>query len=203
MRDERFESIPYALSSNQMNIWNAEKAFSGTSINAICATIRVLGTVDIPALQRVLDAVVGTEDQLRARITLEDGTPKQYVAPYEHRLFPVFDFTKTDSTGLSHWEDTIAREPMKLIDAPLYDFRIFKQSESAGGILVKLHHIISDGWSQMLLSNRIAETYLALLCGREATLVPGPSYELHVEKEKAYLASRARGKDEEIGRAHV
>lgn len=186
-----------------MNIWNAEKAFSGTSINAICATIRVLGTVDIPALQRVLDAVVGTEDQLRARITLEDGTPKQYVAPYEHRLFPVFDFTKTDSTGLSHWEDTIAREPMKLIDAPLYDFRIFKQSESAGGILVKLHHIISDGWSQMLLSNRIAETYLALLCGREATLVPGPSYELHVEKEKAYLASRARGKDEDFWRERL
>jgi len=186
-----------------MNIWNAEKAFSGTSINAVCATIRVLGAVDIPALQKALDAVVSSEAQLRARIALEDGAPKQYVSPYEHRLFPVFDFTKTDSTGLSHWEDTVAREPMKLIDAPLYDFRIFRQSESEGGILVKLHHIISDGWSQMLLSNRIAETYLALLSGREAKLVPGPSYELHVEKENAYLGSPARGKDEAFWRERL
>ena len=203
MRDNRPESAPYALSSNQMNIWNAEKAFSGTSINAVCATIRVLGAVDIPALQKALDAVVSSEAQLRARIALEDGAPKQYVSPYEHRLFPVFDFTKTDSTGLSHWEDTVAREPMKLIDAPLYDFRIFRQSESEGGILVKLHHIISDGWSQMLLSNRIAETYLALLSGREAKLVPGPSYELHVEKENVYLGSPARGKDEAFWRERL
>lgn len=178
-----------------MNIWNAEKAFSGTSINTICATIRIMGAIDIAALQKSLDAVVKSDEQLRARITVVNGKPCQYIAPYEHSLFPVFDFTKTDSMGLSHWEDTVAREAMRLIDAPLYDFRIFRQNESEGGIVVKTHHIISDGWSQMLASNRIAETYLALISGREAQVEVGPSYRLHVEKEEKYLSSNAHEKD--------
>ena len=31
---------------------------------------------------------------------------------------------------------------------------------------MKTHHIITDGWSQALLGNRISETYLTLLQGR-------------------------------------
>lgn len=178
-----------------MNIWNAERAFSGTSINTICATIRIIGALDVAALQKSLDLVVRNDEQIRARITVVNGKPCQYIAPYEPALFPVFDFTKTDSTGLLHWEDTIAREAISLIDAPLYDFRIFKQNESEGGIIVKTHHIISDGWSQVLLSNRIAETYLALISGREAKVEVGPSYGLHVEKEEKYLSSAAHEKD--------
>lgn len=201
--DIHLNSTPYALSSSQMNIWNAEKAFSGTSINTICATIRIMGVIDIGALQKSLDAVVKGDEQLRARITLAGGGPCQYIAPYEHSLFPVFDFTKTDSNGLSHWEDTVAREPMTLVDSPLYDFRIFRQNESEGGIVVKTHHIISDGWSQVLLSNRIAETYLALISGREAQVEIGPSYRLHVEKERNYLSSKAFEKDTAFWRGRL
>ena len=178
-----------------MNIWNAERAFSGTSINAICTTVRIQGAVDIAALQKSLDLLMREEPQLRARIGVADGKPYQYIAPYEHRLFPVFDFTKTDSMGLAHWEDMVAREPIPLIDAPLNDFRIFRQSEAEGGIVVKTHHIVSDGWSQVLLSNRLAETYLALISNREARVQAGPAYALHVEKEQAYLSARAHERD--------
>lgn len=178
-----------------MNIWNAERAFSGTAINAICTTIRIQGSLDVAALQKSLDVIMRGEDQLRARIGVDEGKPYQYIAPYEHRLFPVFDFTKTDSDGLGHWEDTIAREPIPLVDAPLVDFRIFRQSESEGGIIVRTHHIISDGWSQVLLSNRIAETYLAQISGQETPAVFSPPYRLHVEKEAQYGASRTYDKD--------
>ena len=37
-------------------------------------------------------------------------------------------------------------------------------------IFLKIHHIISDGWSQMLVCNRIAETYLKLLAGERPEL---------------------------------
>lgn len=179
-----------------MNIWNTEKAFWGTSINIICTTIRINGALDIDALQRSIDAFVCAEDGLRTRITLAGGAPVQYIAPYEYTVFPVYDFTRTDKGGIAHWEDTLTREPMPVLDAPLYDFRIFKQNESEGGIIVRTHHIISDGWSQILLCNRIACAYLGLLSGGKADHAQrSPSYRLHIEKENEYLSSRAHEKD--------
>ena len=189
------EKTPYALSASQMNIWNAEKAFWGTSINIICATIRINGALDIDALQRSIDALVRAEDGLRTRITLCAASPVQYTVPYEYAVFPVYDFTRTDTGGLAHWEETLTREPMPVVDAPLYDFRIFKQNESEGGILVRTHHIISDGWSQMLLCNRIASSYLRLVSNGEADAECSPSYRLHIDKEQEYLSSRAHEKD--------
>ena len=52
---------------------------------------------------------------------------------------------------------------------------------------MKTHHIITDGWSQALLGNRISETYLALLQGKEPELEPLDSYLVHVNKEQEYL----------------
>ena len=82
-------------------------------------------------------------------------------------------------------------------ERPLYYIAIIKIGEHEGGILVKTHHLISDGWSQVSLINRIAETYLALLSGETVALDKTPSYKLHVEDEQKYLSSRAFKKDSE------
>ena len=68
--------------------------------------------------------------------------------------------------------------------------------EYGGGILVKLHHIIADGWSQIMLCNKIGKTYLELLQGKEVKIEISPDYKLHIEEEKEYLASPAFKKDE-------
>lgn len=167
----------------------------GTSINAICATIEIKGLVDVDAVQKSLSLAVEHDPSLRTRITLEDGAPRQYVAEYEAERYPVYDFSMTDREGVAHWEQAITRQPMPLVDAPLCRFYIFRRNETEGGVLVKTHHIISDGWSQVLLSNRIADTYLALLSGRQPDLVDAPCYQTHVEKEGAYLSSKAHQRD--------
>ena len=84
---------------------------------------------------------------------------------------------------------------MALTDAPLYRFVLLRTGENSGGLVIKMHHLISDGWTQVLLCNRIGQLYLDLLSGREPHLDPIPSYRDHLEEEAAYLASPAYGRD--------
>lgn len=186
----------YALSNSQLNIWNLEQSFQGTSINNICETIRIKGVLDIVLLQTCLNQILKTDPSLRIRITLdEQQRPVQYEKEYEEMIFPVFDFSATNLKGFEHWEKSMTRQVMPVLDAPLYYFAIVKLSEHEGGVFIKTHHLISDGWSQVALINRIAQTYLALLNHEEPEQSLSPSYRLHVEKEQKYLASKASARD--------
>lgn len=190
-----------ALSMSQQNIWDLEQRYSGTSINVISATVRISGRVDFSLLSKALNLIVAADPSLRTRLVPEGGRVMQEYAPYTEELFPVFDFSLTDPEGFSHWETAITREPMQLYDAPLCRFFLFRTGEEEGGILMKTHHIIFDGWSQVLLCNRIAETYLALLGSADPKPEPSPSYAAHIEKEREYLSSPACVSDEEYWRS--
>ncbi len=185
----------YPLSQNQSNIWNLEKSFPATSINNICETIRIKGRFDIFCIQQTLNLILEADETLRTRIRVVEGMPLQYIVPFENSTFPVYDFSMASESGFHHWEQAVTREVMGLVDAPLFHFYIFRLGESEGGILLKTHHLISDGWSQMLISNRIAKVYLDLLAGERPQLEGAPSYRLHLEKERAYMDSPAYGRD--------
>ncbi|MBE6560133.1 MAG: amino acid adenylation domain-containing protein [Ruminococcaceae bacterium] len=186
----------FPLSLSQMNIWNLEHALRGTSVNNISTTVRIDGRLDFPALQKCLGLILESDASLRTRLVEEDGRILQYHAPYEAEEFPVYDFSSTGSDGVSNWENAVTREPIPLFGGPLYRFILFKDGEQGGGILVKLHHIIADGWTQIMLCNKIACVYLDLLAGREPQLPEAPDYELHVREEQEYLASKAYLRDE-------
>jgi len=186
----------YTLSASQMNIFRLEQALPGTSVNNICETIHINGIFDVVLLQKCLNLIVEGDGSLRTRIKLNDEMlPVQYEAPYEKQHFAVLDFSTTNSDGLKRWEECITREVMPLINMPLFYFAIIKINEHEGGVFVKTHHLISDGWSQVSLINRIARTYLALVSGENTECEVLPSYRLHVDEENKYRESKAYLRD--------
>lgn len=186
----------YSLSDSQLNIWRLEQSFPGTSINNICETIYINGIFDVVLIQKCLNLVVEGDSSLRIRLKLNDDMiPIQYEAGYEKQHFAVLDFSATNSDGLKRWEQSITREVMPLLNMPLFYFAIIKINEHEGGIFVKTHHLISDGWSQISLINRIAGVYLSLVSGEKAECEILPSYRTHVEEEIKYRSSKAFMRD--------
>lgn len=188
------------LSLSQENIWSLEQSFPGTPMNNICATMRIRGRLDVALIQKSLNMVIESDPSLRTRIVLVDGVPRQYSAAHTEVPAPFFDFTMTSQSGFHQWEAAVTRDLMPLIDSPLYFFAIFKLGENDGGLLIKTHHLISDGWSQVLIGNRFSEFYLKFLSAEpgqyaEITADPAPSYQNHLETEQKYLASAAYGRD--------
>lgn len=186
----------FPLSLNQRNIWNLEQAYPGTPMNNITTTVRVQGRIDLGLLEKSICLILKADPSLRTRICVENGQPLQYQVPYSEETFFVYDFSNTNHEGVENWEKAVSREIIQLLDSPLYRFYLFKTSDNSGGVIIKLHHLISDGWSQLLLCNRISDTYLKLLEGKNPQLGTFPSYRLHVEEEKQYLVSKAFMRDE-------
>ena len=186
----------FPLSLSQQNIWNLESALPGTSVNNISTTVRIKGQLDFPLLQESIHRVLENDISLCTRIAEKNGEIVQYHVSYVREDFPVYDFSHTSKEGFENWEMAVTRELIPIEEGPLYRFVLFRDGEGSGGVLVKLHHIIADGWSQIMICNKIGETYLKLLAGEEPSLIQAPDYELHVQEEKQYLESRAFKKDE-------
>ena len=184
MADRTSHSELFPLSLSQINIFHLEQLHGGTSINNICSTIRIRGRFDISLLQRCLNQVLQEDDTLRTRIVLQGNKPMQYHAAYRPEQFRFYDFTLTDSDGIARWETAAAHSAIPFFDSPLYDFAIFKASEKSGGIFIKLHHIVSDGWALVQLANRIAQGYLALLSEEELHAPALPEYNAHVLRNR-------------------
>ena len=190
----------FPLSFSQLNIWNLECAFPGTSINNISTTVRINGQLDLSVLQESLHYILASDRSLRTQLAIIDGQIMQYQPDYVPEDFPVYDFCNTSPAGFENWEIAITRERMPLEKSPLYRFYLFRDAESSGGVLVKLHHIISDGWSQVAICNKISQTYLDLLANRKPQLEEVPDYQLHVQEELTYMQSKAFSRDEQYWR---
>ena len=188
MKKKEYEVFP--LSLNQKNIWALEQSVGGTSINNISATIRISGRVDLSLLEKALRTVVDLDPSLRTRITVRDGVPMQYHAPVSGDAVPLLDFACVNEESFGHWATAYTQIPIFAPDAPLYRFVLCRMGERSACLLVETHHIISDGWSQIMLCNRIGEAYLGLLGGKAPEWEEFPDYAAYVEDEARYLDSK-------------
>lgn len=185
----------FSLSCSQKNIVSLEKVFPGTSVSNICATIHMEGDVDYELLQESLHLVLQKDKTLHIRLLEKDRALMQYYAEYRKEEFSIYDFSRASKEGFETWEKSEAEQPFSL-DGALYQFKLFRRGEGRGGFLMKLHHLIGDGWSAISLCNKIGNTYLGLLEGKEISFDKAPDYKEYVEEEQKYLSSRMFGKDE-------
>lgn len=73
----------YNLTIPQKAIYLAEQYSSGTSLNSIGGNLIIEENVNLDLLEKALNIFVKNNDALRIRIHMENGTPMQYISPYE------------------------------------------------------------------------------------------------------------------------
>lgn len=195
IRYEDYRVFP--ISQSQRNIWELERIYPNSPMNNICISIQIKGRIDIALATRCINHVLEQYPTLLTRFTIINGTPYQFHVPYEEEEFQFFNFSMTDKDGISRWENANAQMVMPICDSPLYQFFIYKCDEKSSGIFIKIHHLISDGWSIVDLANRLSSTYLALLSQTDPDAEIMSSYESHVLREKEYLVSESFMMDQE------
>ena len=190
------EERDYAgLSSSQQNIWNLEQAYPGLPLNNICTSLYIEGNFRVDLLQKCIELAYVAYPVLRTRITRKEGKILQYTAQEIPAPAPFIDFSRTNQSGVSVWNQSVAREHMPLYDSCLCQMTIFKLSEEQGGILTRVHHIIADAWSQATVTNHIIHNYFRLLQEEEPVSEVTPDYRDHIRAEQTYLESAAFGRD--------
>ncbi|WP_151737085.1 non-ribosomal peptide synthetase [Paenibacillus tengchongensis] len=180
----------YNLTHAQKRIWYLEKIHSNTALNNIGGYLKITGQIDKHLLSEAINVVIKMNDGLRLRFSKNEEEPYQYVSESEPKKIDFIDFSSRENASLafSDWIKVFFQKPFVLENSDLFCFFIYKMSEQEFGIALKIHHIISDGWSIALIQKQVCEEYGYLLNRTEKTSFQY-SYIDYIAREKEYFSS--------------
>lgn len=186
----------YDLTIPQKAIYLSELYSAASNLNSIGGNVIIEENVNLDLLEKAINIFVKNNDALRIRIHMEDTTPMQYITPYEpFYLKRVFFNDKKDLEDLTN--ETISF-PFNFFDSTLFHFTLFKFADGTGGLIISVHHIISDAWSMSLFIDGIIKIYSNLSNNNSISELEGSSYLNLVESEKSYFTSSRFKKDQEF-----
>ena len=156
-RDIRRHTGRAPLSFSQMAYWDAFRLHERPGIRQIASAIRLVGKLNIHALQSALDEVVRRHDALRTQIVVRDGEPGQEVfAPGRYEL-PVTDDDRKDA--IQKRIDALILEPINLAVDALLGVELLRIGDREHVLLLAMEHIISDAFSLGVLIRDLFTAY--------------------------------------------
>lgn len=170
----------YNLTEMQMYMYGGHRLGLGQAC-LLCGSAIVEGECDISEMQRAANEIVRINDSLRTRITEENGKPVQRFIPFREREFEVLHFNSFEE--LDRYGEKYGQEVLEIDDEhDLFELKLVKMPGAYGAIL-KIHHIISDAWTVMLIGNQ----FFRILKGET---VEAYSFGEHVESEAAFKSTK-------------
>jgi amino acid adenylation domain-containing protein len=184
----------YPLSHAQRRIYYTGKIFPDTACNNVCFTVRYREILDKQLLEKAINYTIRGNDALRLRILEMDfqDEPLQYISVF--KSYHLQEVNLKDSQ-LEQWLETESMKPFQSLDRDLFYFAYLKFNENESGFYMKMHHLVTDGWSRLLLARQITEIYQALAAGKTIDPIPNPSYIEYLSYERQYLNSPQAVKD--------
>lgn len=169
------------LSAAQSRIWILHQFDKGDASWNRPLAVRLSGELDFPALDRSLSEIVSRHEVLRTVFTEIDGEPVQRAKPFAPLCWEVRDIgTLAESERRREARRIAADEALKLFDlenGPLLRPVLIRLSAEDHVLLILMHHIVFDGWSESVLRDELTTLYAAYSEG--ATRSPLPPLKFH------------------------
>lgn len=187
----------YNLTHPQKRVWYIDKINEGYPIHNIGGCLKINKAIDVNVMKETINFIIKTNDGLRLQFDEIDGQPVQWVKEYNNENIDFLDFSISNNPEEDHkeWAEGIFKKNFQLENDKLYYFGIYKISEYEYGVLLNIHHIISDGWSISLIQNKICEIYDKLLKNQTEPYNECYSYLDYIEDENEYLKSERFSKN--------
>ncbi|MFF4820388.1 amino acid adenylation domain-containing protein [Kitasatospora sp. NPDC001309] len=125
----------------------------------------IRGGLDVPALEQSIRALISRHAALRTGFSVVDDQPVQVVVDHLEFSLPVHDL-RGDPDSLRARVREAAAEPFDLERPGVFDFRLFRSADAEWTLLLNLHHIVTDGWSNAVIAAEIGRGYAEVLAGR-------------------------------------
>lgn len=137
--------------------------------------LRVTGNLDLGVLTRSLGEIVKRHEALRTIFPERFGEPLQIVNPPEIiNLDIIIDLQQLDSAYRENEARRLAathvRRVFSLREGPLFRVVLLRLSKKDHVLLMIMHHIVFDGWSETVLLREFAVLYEAFSSEKAAAL---------------------------------
>ncbi|MEE1806750.1 condensation domain-containing protein, partial [Streptomyces sp. BE133] len=190
------------LMGGQLGIWYAQQLAPGNRAFFISEYIEIHGPVDHDLLVRAADLRVREIETLRLRVRTVDGTPMQYLHDTDDYPVQTVDVSgEPDPCAAARaWMDADLERPAELDGGPLFNNAIIKVADELHYWYVRPHHLVIDGQGGVVLAQRAAEIYTALLEGRDPFEGAAEPVSVLLDADRAYRQSAQFEKDRQYWR---
>ena len=182
----------YELTSAQKNIWNTELFYNGSNINNICGIIKINEIINFNLLKQAINKVIRDNDNFHINFKINDGSLYQYFNKNIDYNIEIVDIKKENE--LNKLMNKMKKHIFNILNSHLFEFKIFKLPNKQGGIIINIHHLISDSWTLGIIAEEILDNYYLLSNNTKITREKF-SYEQFIIDEKNYLNSHKFNND--------
>jgi amino acid adenylation domain-containing protein len=182
------------LSFAQQRLWFMQHLDPDSPAYNMRAVVRLVGQLDVAALGRSLNLIVQRHAVLRTTFVSTDGYPQQVIAPSLDIPIALIRLDHLPPTERdAQLQQLVSAETQSLFDlarGPLLRVRLLCLAADEHVLLVTMHHIISDAWSQGIQLRELMALYAADLTGTPSPLPELPiQYADYAAWQRAWLQS--------------
>lgn len=162
------------LSYAQQRLWYLDQLETHNTTYNIFDAVRIIGSLDISALEQSLNGIIRRHEILRTNFVLENGQPIQVIAPSRNLKLNVIDLSQLSEIEREQKAHNSvnkeAEQPFNLTTDPLLRVTLLRLADTEYLLLLTTHHIISDGWSTGILIQEIVLLYQAFSLNQPSLL---------------------------------
>lgn len=152
---------PHPLSREQSAIWWLEQVQNVGAGYVIPLGWRVEGPLDVPALSAAVEALQWRHPLLRHRIDTDSNVP----ATRPHDPIALRLVHDPVAKTVQHRFDTFANEPFDFEGGALLAVELWREGAEEHVLVLKVHHLLVDGWSVSILEQDLSALYAEALTG--------------------------------------
>lgn len=168
------------LTAAQRGIWYAQKLAPSSPMYHIGQFIEITGPLDVDRLETAVVRAVAETPALNLAFGEDDDGPYQYAKA----AVPAVQFTDLSQCGDEAARERTARELMdsdmaqarNVEEDGLLHTEVIRISGSRHFFYQRVHHLLLDGYSAVLVLRRVAAVYEALAAGENMGCAPGLDY---------------------------
>jgi len=153
------------LSFAQQRLWFLDQLEPDSPLYNIPAPVRLLGALDVAALEASLNGVIARHEALRTTFETEDGAAVQVIHDALPITVPVTDLrhlpAEERETAAQRQMQLSAQRPFNLSTGPLLRAELWRLDDEEHIALLNMHHIVSDDWSLGVLIGELGALYVA------------------------------------------
>ena len=176
----------YNLTSSQFRVlfeFDDKGNIVFTNKYIIWGHLKINQKVDFNRLKEALNYCFKKNDSMRIKLCKEDNKLFQYFEDYEYINFEIIDVV--DENDVQNLLNDIINKPFEMFNSFLYHVAIYRYKNGFGGIIIKISHVMGDGYTLGLLLYEV----LGYLSKKIKIIIPF-SYKSYIKSEEKYPSSK-------------